>query len=74
MLLLQTSADFIQNKLFPKNSFTNIRVSNGLDQDQDRQSMLRPEHGPDLGPNCLLSLPTDDKSGPYIAGGGKEFD
>ena len=43
---------------FSKNSFTNtIRVSNGLDSDQDRHSV-----GPDLGPNCLQSLSADDES------------
>ena len=37
---------------FFKNSFRNtIRVSNSLDQDQDRSSV-----GPDLGPNCLQRL------------------
>ena len=34
-----------------------IRVSNGLDPDQDRQSV-----GSDLGPNCLQRFPADDKS------------
>ena len=34
-----------------------IRVSNGLDPDQDRHSV-----GPDLGPNCLQRLSADDKS------------
>ena len=43
---------------FFKNSITNtIRVSNGLDSDQDRRSV-----GPDLGPNCLQRLSTDDNS------------
>ena len=41
-----------------KNSFGNtIRVSNGLDPDQDRHSV-----GPDLGPNCLQRLSAVDKS------------
>ena len=45
---------------FSKNSFRNtIRVSNGLDPDQDRHSV-----GPDLGPNCLQRKSADDKSGP----------
>ena len=33
-----------------------IRVSNGLDLDQDRHCV-----GPDLGPNCLQRLSADDK-------------
>ena len=41
---------------FSKNSFRNtIRVPNNLDPDQDRHSV-----GPDLGPNCLQRLSTDD--------------
>ena len=43
---------------FSKKKFRNIiRVSNGLDPDQDRHSV-----GPDLGPNCLQRLSADDKS------------
>ena len=43
---------------FTKNSFRNtIRVSNGLDPDQDRHFV-----GPDLGPNYLQRLSADDKS------------
>ena len=43
---------------FCKISFRNtIRVSNGLDPDQDRRSV-----GPDLGPNCLQNLSADDKN------------
>ena len=34
-----------------------IRVSNGLDPDQDRNCV-----GPDLDPNCLQRLLADDKS------------
>ena len=34
-----------------------MRVSNGLDPDQDRRSVV-----PDLGPNCLQRLSADDKS------------
>ena len=34
-----------------------MRVSNGLDPDQDRHYV-----GPDLGPNCLHRLSADDKS------------
>ena len=56
-MLLLSSADFFQNYL---NYFSNInRVSNGLDPDQDQQSV-----GPDLGPNCFQSLSADDKSLP----------
>ena len=43
---------------FLKKSFRDtIRVSNGLDPDQDRRSV-----GPDLGPNCLQRLSAADKS------------
>ena len=43
---------------FSKNHFRNtIRVSNGLDPDQDRQNV-----GPDLGPNCLQRTSADDRS------------
>ena len=34
----------------------NIRVSNSSDPDQDRRFV-----GPDLSPNCLQRLSTDDK-------------
>ena len=34
-----------------------IRISNGLDTDQDQHSV-----GPDLGPNCLQRLSVDDKN------------
>ena len=41
-----------------RNSFRNtIRVSNGLDPDQDRQNV-----DPDLCPNCLQMLSADNKS------------
>ena len=41
-----------------QHSFRNtIRVSNSLDPDQDRHSV-----GPDLGPNCLQMLPTDNET------------
>ena len=51
-MLLLPSADFFQNIFFSKHSFMNtIRVSNGLDQDQDRRSVRS-----DLGPNCLQRL------------------
>ena len=43
---------------FFKNSFRNtVRVSKGLDPDQDR-----PIVGPDLGTNCLQRLSADDKT------------
>ena len=52
-----SSADFFQNKFFSKNSFRDtIRVSNGLDPDQEGHSV-----GPDLGPNSYLSA-DDNKS------------
>ena len=42
---------------FSKISFRNtIRMSSGLDSDQDHHAV-----GPDLGPNCLQSLSADDK-------------
>ena len=45
---------FFKKKKFSKYSFKNtIRVSNSLDQDQDRHSV-----GPDLDPNCLQRLST----------------
>ena len=53
-----SSADFFRNQLLPKNSLRNtIRVSNSLDPDQARHFVW-----PDLGPNCLLRLLTDDTS------------
>ena len=55
--VLLSSADFFQ-RTFSKHSFRNsIRMTNGLDPDQDRRSV-----GPDLGPNCLKRLLTDDKT------------
>ena len=51
-MLLLSPADFFSTSTFSKNSFRNtIRVSNGLDPDQDQ---------PDLGPNCLQKLSADD--------------
>ena len=48
---------FFKSNFF-KYSFRNtIRVSNGLDPDQDGQNV-----GPDLSPNCLQRLSADDKS------------
>ena len=47
-MLLLSSADFFPKLTFPKNSVMNtIRISNGLDSDQDQRSF-----GLDLGPNC----------------------
>ena len=57
-MLLLSSADVFSKSTFSYNSFRNtIRVSNGLDPDQDRRSV-----GPDLGPNCFQRLSADDKS------------
>ena len=48
---------FCCSLLTSKNSFSNsIRVSNGMDQDQDQHSV-----GPDLSPNCLQRLSTATK-------------
>ena len=52
-ILLLLSADFFSKKLF-RNT---IRVSNGLEPDQDRHSVC-----PGLGQNCLQSLLADNKS------------
>ena len=52
-MFLFSSDEFFQNYLFQNN----IRVSNDLNPDQDRLSV-----SPDLGPNCLQRLSTDDKS------------
>ena len=55
---LNYSAYFFQNLLFSKNSLSNtIRASNGLNPDQDRQSV-----NPDLGSNYLQRLSTDKNS------------
>ena len=51
------SADFFLKINLFKSSFRNtIRVSNGLDPDQDQQN------GPDLGPNCLQKISENNKS------------
>ena len=48
-MLLLSPADFFLLLTFSKNSFRNtIRVSNSLDPDRDRHSVV-----PDLGPNYL---------------------
>ena len=53
-MLLLLSAEFIKVNLF-KNYFRNtIRMSNGLDTNQDRRSVSL-----DLGPNCLQRLSAD---------------
>ena len=52
------SVDLFSKSAFLNNSFRNtIRVSNNLDPDQARHFV-----GPDLGPNCLKRLSTDDTS------------
>ena len=53
------SADiFFQNQLFRKISFRNTtRVSNSLDPDQARHFVR-----PDLDPNCLRNLSSEDSS------------
>ena len=54
-MLLLLSANFLPSlQKYFRNA---IKVSNGLDQDQDRRSV-----GPDLGPSCLQMLPADDIS------------
>ena len=58
-MLLLLSADFFKINFFQKNysGTLSIRVSNSLDQNQDRHFV-----GPDLGPSCLLRSSADDKS------------
>ena len=57
-MLLLSSGDFFQNCPFQKNSFRNtIRVSNGLDPDQDQRSVC-----PVLDPDCLKRFSADDRS------------
>ena len=51
VMLLMSSADIFKINFFKKSFRNTIRVSNGLDPDQDRRSV-----GPDLGRNCLQSL------------------
>ena len=59
-MLLLPSADFFQHLIFSKKFFQEhtIRVSNGLNPDQDLHVA-----GPDLGPNCLQRLSADNKRG-----------
>ena len=57
-MLLLSSVDFFQSYFFFNYFYRNtIRMSNGLDLDQDR-----PFVGPVLGPNCLQRLSADNKS------------
>ena len=49
--------DSFQLKLKTNSSKNIIRVSNGLDPDQEQRSVA-----PGLGPKCLLRLSADDKS------------
>ena len=47
-MLLLSSADFFSKSIFSKKTFkTTIRVTNGMDPDQDRHFVC-----PDLGPYC----------------------
>ena len=48
---------FFKINFFKKFFQDTIRVTNGLDPDQDRHFV-----GPELGPNCLQRLSADDKS------------
>ena len=60
-MLLWSSADFFKNNFFKNKTNNNnnigntIRVSNSLDPDQNRHPV-----GPDLDPNCLQRLSTDN--------------
>ena len=58
-MLLLSSCDLMtfSNFFFFKNFKSTVRLSNGLDPDQDQSSF-----GPDLGPSCLKWLSADDKS------------
>ena len=47
---------FFKTNFFRKSFRHSIRVSKGLDPDQDRHSV-----GPDLGPNCLQRILANDK-------------
>ena len=55
-MLLMSFADLFLNYSSKKYFRITIRVSNGLDPDQDPRSV-----GPDLGLNCLQRLSADDK-------------
>ena len=56
-MLLLSSADFSKLTGFLKTFLNTTRVSNGMGPDQDRQNV-----DPDLGPNCLQRLLTDNKN------------
>ena len=57
-MLLLSSADFFKKLTFSKKFFQeHYKGVKHLDPGQDRQNV-----GPDLGPNCLQRIPTDDKS------------
>ena len=60
-MLFLSSVDFFQKCTFSKQilsqTLSSIRESNYLDPDQDQHIV-----SPDLGPNCLQRLSTDDKS------------
>ena len=55
-MLLLSSADFFFKITFSKILLGTLSVSNSLDPVKNRHSV-----GPDLGPNCLQRLSTDDK-------------
>ena len=58
--MLLSSVDFFPINFLKKNSFRNtMRVSNGLDPDQDRGHV-----GPDLGPNCFAKVISRWKKSP----------
>ena len=60
--LLLSTADLFQNYFFIEFFHRNtIRMSNGLDPDQDPQNV-----GADLSPNCLQRLSADDKKSPLV--------
>ena len=56
---LRCHATALISKIFLQEHLS-IRVPEGLDPDQDRQSV-----SPDLGPNCLQKLSAEDKSWRY---------
>ena len=56
-MFLMPSCDFFSNLTFSKKSFSiTVKVSNGLDPDQDRHNVC-----PDLGSNCLQMPSAGDK-------------
>ena len=56
-MFVLSSADFFPKFFFQKSFRTTIRVSNGLDPDQDGHDVR-----PDLGSNCLQWLSADGKN------------